>query len=176
MRADEGCRDDVVITPDGWAVTDLPWFRLLVDHPPPRPYGYLDQLKQDVRDWKCVGLWLLGIGLVALALAAGWWLLLPVGFCVLYFMCRLTNSMRRYCRDTPLCRGVIDALERPHSVWRDQSMARARLADGEEALVSLPTRLVLGMLEEQGRAEVMFLYDPTAPHSVVIGARAIARA
>src|SRR5437588_6515596 len=35
----------VIAAPEGWAAADLPMFRFLVDHTPPRPCGYFESVQ-----------------------------------------------------------------------------------------------------------------------------------
>lgn len=159
------------VTPEGWVVADLKAFRIFVGHPPPRAYGYLDQLKEDAQSWKPVAFWVVGIGMPMLALATGWWYLMPLGAAVLALWFWMFWATVRYFRHSPVVIGVIETLKR-HPLLHDYSTAQARLTDGREIPVTFPTLLAGDILDEQGAVEVMVLYDPKSEYSMVIAARA----
>ncbi len=162
------------VTADGWIVadTDLRQFRLLMGHPPPRPYGYVDQRRADVRDWRCVLLWLLGVGLIAVAAATKTWLIALPGTWLLIGMFLLLRGTVGLCRDRLLRVGIVEALGGRHPLLRELSMAKARLSDGEDVSVALPTRVAAAAIEERGAAEVVMLYSPQEAYCLVIGTRA----
>lgn len=163
--------DKTEVTPDGWVVTDLETFRLLADHQPPRPYGYLHQLSVDGRSWKPITMWFIGGGLIIVAVALGWWLLLPLGGTILLSWFRMFRRTVRYVREAPVDVGVVGAL-RPHPLLRDYSTAIAMIADGREVPVTFPTLLADGIIKGGGQAEVLFLDDPRSEFSLGLGVRA----
>ena len=73
-------------------------------------------------------------------------------------------------RDSPLLAGAIETLG-PHPVLRAYSTANARLPDGKMVPVALLTLPAQTMIDEHGGVEVLFLYDPRAEYSFVIGVR-----
>jgi hypothetical protein len=102
----------------------------------------------------------------SLPMYLGVWLL--VWFMLL---CHLTV---RSSRDSPLCLGVLDCLERRHWLPGDYFKAHVRLRDETEITVVVARRLVAKLLGERGQAEVLILYQPKQAYSIVIGARASA--
>jgi hypothetical protein len=162
------------ITDDGWLADNPRVFRLLVDHAPPRPYGYFDQLRADAHDWRCGTLWLMIVALLGSAMyfqspvsaAFGVWLLLFFILC-----CRAMVRSSRHCA---LRLGVLEALGRRHWLPGDYFKAYAWIGDETETPVLVARRLVADLLQEQGQAEVLMLYEPKQAYSIVIGARAVA--
>jgi hypothetical protein len=114
--------DKTVVTPEGWVVTDLKTFRLVVDHPPPRPNCYLHQFLEDARDWKPITVWVIGIGTITVGVAAGWWWLLPFGVALLLYWLIFFLLSVRTMRVCPVAVGQVGALE-PHPLIRDFSTA-----------------------------------------------------
>src|SRR5438105_3161595 len=112
--------DKMEVTPDSWVVADLKTFRLIADHRPPRPYGYLQQLWEDGRNWKPIAMWVIGTGMIAVAVALGWWPLLPLGGALLVSWFVMFRSAVRYIRESPTGVGLVGALT-PHPVLRDYS-------------------------------------------------------
>jgi len=162
----------VEITPEGWLVTDIKEFHLLKDHPPPRPYSYVDQLKEDARSWKPVAFWVVGTVLIGLGAAAQQWLFLPVGVFVLGVWFRMLQKAVDHLRHSPVLRGALEALG-PHPLLPDWRTARALLGDGRQIPVVLPARLAGAVGDEHGPVEVLVLDSPQAQYSSVFGIRAI---
>jgi hypothetical protein len=171
------------ITPEGWIVDSLRQYRLLVDYQPPRPYGFTDQLREDMRDWRCVGFWLLALGLIAVEPVQLLWPFAPpvmtpwlagsplLGLWLCYRLFQLVRGTVQMCREGPLRTGMVWALEPGHPLLSNASMAQARMTDGEEIRVCLLTQLVSPIIDKHGRAEVLILYLPAEVYSPVIGAR-----
>src|SRR5689334_13436778 len=145
--------DKTEVTPEGWVVADLKTFRLIADHPPPRPYGYLQQLWVDSRSWKSIAMWVIGVGIIAIAVAIGWWPFLPLGGALLAFWFVMFRRTVRYIHDSPVGVGLVGALS-PHPLMRDYSTGIAVMADGREVPVTFPTRLADGIIGGGGRAEI----------------------
>jgi hypothetical protein len=161
------------VTPEGWVVTDLKTFRMIADHPPPRPYSYLHQLWVDARSRRPLTLWAYGIGVIAVAVALGWWLLLPVGGALLALYVMMLRSAVRHFRAAPAAVGVVEALT-PHPKMGDFLTGIAITSDGREVLVALPAQLTDGIIGGGRRAEIFFLYDSQpGNYSLGFGARAM---
>jgi hypothetical protein len=158
--------------PEGWVVEDAKTFRLLAEHPPPRPYGYLAQLNEDARSWKPVTFWIVGTSLIGVAAATGAWLLLPVGVGVLACWFGFFWSTVRFLRHAPVLIGRIEALQR-HPLLADYATAQARLEDGQEIPIFFLSRLAADILAEQGRADVLILDNPRSEYSFGFAARPV---
>jgi hypothetical protein len=118
------------VTVDGWTTpfpeADLRFFL----QPPPRPYGYYDQLRKEVRSWWAWVRWVSAAGLIALGAALGPWsygLFGPTplargitiagwviggagGWVLASYLDRLIGAMKAH-RTAPLLTGVIQDLE-----------------------------------------------------------------
>jgi len=176
MPASES-QKNLVLTPDGWAVAEFDYVRFFLDHSPPRPHVFLRQLIADAKCWKVIAFWVVGFGLITLAIVVRQWQVILLGLLVLSVWVRLFWRHVRSLRNSPLLVGVIDGVEHyPHPFVRNYSTARARLADGREVSVYLSIELLtlhaLELIEEQGRAEVLFFDDPTGG-ALVVGVRAM---
>lgn len=166
--------DEMEVTSDGWIVTDLETFRLIADNPPQRPYGYLDQLWIDCRSWKPIAVWVIGVGIIALAVVVRWWLLLPLGGALLAWWFLMFRRNVLYLRQSPACVGVVRAMT-PHPLSSDYSTGIALMADGREVPVTFPTRLAAGIIGTGEQAEVLFLHDPQSEFSLGVGVRKMTR-
>jgi hypothetical protein len=163
--------DTTEVAPDGWVVTDTKTFQLIANHPPPRPYGYLHQLRVDAGSKRVIKLWVLGIGIIAIGVQLGWWALLPVGIGVFALWFTMFRNTVRFFRECRTGVGLVGALK-PHPVLDDCSTGVALTIDGQEVSVYLPTRLVGEIIGRDGRAEVLFVHDPRKEWAFGIGARA----
>jgi hypothetical protein len=164
---------NVGVTADGWVVEDEKYFRLLMDHNPPRPRVYRRQLSVDARSWKPVTLWIAGLFLLAFGALAGQWPVALSGVMVFILYLWMYVKTVRHFRNSPIMSGVIDALT-PHPIVGNCSTAEAKLADGRTTVVVVATRLAADILKERGRADVVFLYDSKSEYSNVIGVRPMA--
>jgi hypothetical protein len=171
MRTGDSKETKAVVTPEGWVVTDLKYFRFVVDRPIPRSFAWLFQLKYEARDWRVVAFWAVGIGFIVLGVAFDQWLLIPLGVGVLYVWFGLFYAAASSVRDGVLLTGVVEVLQR-HSLYPDVSKAEAKLSDGRLIHVVLPTRPASELIEHHGRANVMFISSPKGGYSAVIGVRA----
>jgi hypothetical protein len=162
----------VEITSDGWAVTDLRTFRFLVDHPPPRPYGVWDQIREDAGSWTVVGLWVAVAGFVTAGVVTGQWLFLAPAFGLASVWATGCRIVVRDVRNSPVAVGIVDALE-PHPLLPGSSTALARLAEERQVPVTVETVLIRDIIDSGGQAEAMFLDDPKTQYSRVIGVRAV---
>jgi hypothetical protein len=167
-------RKQVVVTPDGWVTESLRTFRILVDHSPPRPWGYRDTLREDVRQRRFHLIWLASLGFIALGVTTGWWLVgVLVGGYFLVRLALLVRSTVHSLRNSPLAVGVLLTPKVPHSLLIDVMLGRVRLADGREASVAFPGPLASALPEGQDQVEVMFLDRPEQRYSVVLAFRSI---
>lgn len=160
------------VTSEGWVVTDLPTYRFLMDHPPPRPYGLVYPLRDELRDAKALAFWIGGLSAVAVGIALQLWLLIPIGMIALGGMLRLYLRVARAFRSSPLLSGVVTSLAR-HPGQQDYSTARARLPDGREIPVALLSSPASALLAQAGWVEVLLLEAPQAEYSVVVGVRGV---
>ncbi len=145
-----------IVTPEGWIVTEPDYVRFVVGHPPPRPYAYFYQLKFEARDWKVVALWVVGAGSLALGVSFS---LLPLAFfagVLLSYWLYLYYGAASCLRNGSVLTGEIDDFQ-PHPLYRDVSIAKARLPDGQLITVALPTAPAAEAMRRQGRAEVMLV-------------------
>jgi len=170
MQADRA--KTLVVTPEGWEVQDLNLFRLCVDHPPPRHHAYLYQLREDLKGWPTLALWVVGIGLVGLGWAIGQWLLAALGMILFVIWFRLFRLTVRNIRDSPLAVGMVESLG-PHPLMRGGSTANAQLKDGQVVPVVLSNEPATQLIQEQGRIEVLFLDDHESEYALVLGVRAV---
>jgi hypothetical protein len=162
------------VTNGEWLAEDRRQFQLLVDYPPPRPYGYLDQLRADARDWRCVALWLFCAGSLALAATPAW----PVAFVGAWLIWRFFKMLRatvHSCRVSPLCIGVLEGPDGRHPVLRHVLLVRVRLLDGLSVRVALAARLASAVSAKAERVQVLVLYESAAAFSPAIGVRAMPR-
>ncbi len=159
-------------TPEGWATDDLPSFRLIMDHPPPRAYSYLTQLKIDALAWKPWAFWLGGVAFLVLAVIVKQWWLIVVGLFVLNAWFTMFRSVVRQMRDCPVAIGIVKALA-PHPLLRGSATAQALVADGKEIPVVLSSPLAGVVRTWQGPVEVAILHTPQSQFSLVIGARPV---
>jgi hypothetical protein len=173
MRATSPPIEPEARSPDEWVTSSPRLFRLLFDHDPPRPYSYTDQLREDARDSRCVVLWLTGTGFIILALATSLWFVAPVGVWLLLWYLLMLRTMVGTCKETPLYTGIVEKMKGRHWLLFDVSLAQVRLPNGQTVTVAVSNRLVGPAIEQQGRVEVMFLYDPKAAYSMMIAARPI---
>ena len=156
---------------EGWATEDDSIFRLLAEHPPPRPYGYADQLWVDLRSWRPLTLWAAAIACLVAGVLMGEWRTLLFGVALVGFYLYAIRGTVGYLRDTPAAVGLLGDLS-PHPVLPDHSTAVAVTADGQRIPVSVRTRLVAPILDRGRRAEVLLLLNPRSEYGVVFGARA----
>ncbi len=173
------------VTPDGWTTTDSRAFRVLADHAPPRPWGYWDQIRIDLREPKIVWLWargllfaVLGVGLGATAVVAEEWSLLLVGVLALYHGLRLLSLWFRLARATvesirshPVATGVV-ARFAPHPiipaiVW----VGRATRPSGDMVDVAAGLPLAHAIGRAGTPAEVWFLDAPDSQYQSVFAYR-----
>ena len=164
--------DKTEITPEGWVVADLETFRMIADHSPPRPYGYLHQLWIDCRSWKPITMWIISAGTIAVAVTIGWWPLLLAAWILLAGWFKMFRNCVQYIRESPTGVGLVEELK-PHPLLQDHSTAAAIMPDGQELPVTFPTRLVDGIVDRDGRVEIFFLYDARSEFSLGLGARAV---
>ena len=100
-------------SPDGWIsrYTEST-FRLFIDHPPPRPYSYLTQLKGEVQSGYTITCWVVGVGLIV----AGWftyWLVVVLGLLPIAFWLFAYLHGMHSIRNSVVARGIIKILK-PH--------------------------------------------------------------
>lgn len=173
MPENDARRKQTTLTPDGWVTVTQFYrqFRILVDHPPPRPYDYVDQLRADLRNWKFVGLSVLSVGMLAL-LATRFWPAAAAGAwgCARLFL--LVRRKVREMRESPLRIGVVEAVG-PSAALGDYFMTQARLEGGDEVAVALFPPLASTVTGWGGRAEVLFLDTPKRGYSLALGVRPI---
>ena len=167
------------VTSEGWVVVDVKTFRLVADHLPPRPFVYRHQLWEDATSWRPIVMWVQGVGFIAVGLATGRWLSLPVGalFClvgVFYFLFWFWMFRRtvRIIRDSPTAVGVVEEVAL-HPLLPGYSTAMVLTRDGQKVQVALPTQLVDDLLVAGRRAEVFFLHTPWVQVSIGLAARAV---
>jgi hypothetical protein len=175
------------VTPDGWIVTDLRAFRALADHPPPRPWGYWDQIRCDLREPKIV-VWLwgtglsltaAGVGLAAAAVVTGRWplllggLLLFPGLRRLALWVRLARYTVRSIRADPVATGVVGGFA-PHPIVPTiLAVGQATRPSGESVDVGAGVALARAIERAGTPAEVRFLDDPTSQYRSVFAARPV---
>jgi len=176
----------VEITPGGWIVTDLRAFRVLVDHAPPRPWGYWDQVRSDLQEPKVVWLWVRGWGLTAAgagfaaaAVATGQWLLLLGGLLflrglrLLVLWVRLARSTVRTVRIQPLATGVVGGFD-PHPIVPTiLAVGRATRPNGEPVDVGAEVTLARAIERAGTPSEVWFLDDPSYQYRCVFAGRPV---
>jgi|SRR5579883_1531541 len=166
--------DESDLTAEGWAVEDHTFFRLMTEHPPPRPYGYANQLWVDLRSWKPALLWIAAITLLVVGVTMRqWYLLLPgAGLAAFYF--RAVRGTVEYLREAPTAIGRIDGLS-GHPILPDYSTAVAELADGRKVRVAVRTRLASWIVKRGQSAEVLILLDDRSEYCMTLAARAWTR-
>lgn len=157
-------------TPEGWVVDDLEFFRLVMGHPPPRPYSYLTQLKDDARAWRPWAFWIAGAAALALAVITGQWWLMAVGVWVLAIWFWMFRNLVRQVRNCQVVIGVIETLA-PHPLGGGSGTAQALIADKGQIPVALLPRLADAVRHHQGPAEAAILYTPQSQFSLVIAVR-----
>ena len=169
-------------TPEGWVADDLEFFRLVMDHPAPRPYSYLTQLKDDARAWRPWAFWVAGAAAIALAVLTEQWWLVAVGVCVLAIWFSMFRNLVRQVRNCQIVIGVVETLA-PHPLYANGkwlaataigggwATAQALVADKGQVPVVLLPRLADAIRYRQGPAEVAILYTPRSQFSLVIGVR-----
>jgi hypothetical protein len=176
------------VTPDGWVVVgDLRQYRVLINHAPPRPWGYWDQIRVDTHEPKIVfRLWVTGLGLTAAgagltvaAAATGQWplllggLLLVWGLRPLALWVRLARYTVRSIRSDPVATGVVGALA-PHPIVPTiLAVGRATRLSGEPVDVAAGVALGRAIERAGTPAEVRFLDDPTSQYRCVFAARPV---
>lgn len=176
------------VTQDGWIVVGgLRQYRILIDHAPPRPWGYWDQIRVDAHEPKIVvRLWVTGLGLTAAgaslavaAVATGQWplllggLLLPWGLRPLALWVRLVRCTVRSVRSDPVAVGVVGGLA-PHPIVPTiLAVGRATRPTGEPVDVAAGVPLARAMEQAGTPAEVWFLDDPTSQYRSVFAARRV---
>jgi hypothetical protein len=166
MRANDHGQEGLTAMPGGW-LTDSPrQFRLLMEHEPPRPYGFADQLREDAREWRCVVYWLVAASFIAGAVATRLWPLALFGVWAFVRFFQLVRATVLMSRDMPIRLGTVEVLGR-RSRAQGITMAQARLEGGEEVSVGMPDRLA-AIGGWQGGAEVAVLYDAEQPYSLVV--------
>jgi hypothetical protein len=172
------------VTADGWVTTDLRAFRLLVDHVPPRPWGYWDQIRADFHEPKIIWLWLRGIvfivvgaGVAAVAVVTKQWLLLICllllvrGIRLITIWFRLADSTIQRIRFHRTATGVINEFE-PHPILPTiMEVARATRPTGEVADVGAVIPLARAITQAGVPAEVWFLDDPSWQYQGVFAGR-----
>ena len=107
----------VEMTPDGWYVTDPKSFRLIVDHPPPRPWGHWNQIRVDMKHWMPVAIWFICTAFVVAGFATPFWFFVFPGVYGFVRWFRIAHMSVRDIRSCPVASGVIDAL-RKHPLVR----------------------------------------------------------
>jgi len=161
------------VTTDGWVTSELEFCRFLMDHPPPRPHGYLDQLRIDVGSRKVLFMWAAGLGSIALGAVTGRWLLMPAGLLVLgaYVWClvRTTSGFRH----SPLLQGVINNWDVKGALPGFET-ATARLPDGRSIRVAMNKSPANEPVNIERPVEVLFLHS-SAEYSWVIAVRPLNR-
>jgi hypothetical protein len=155
---------------EGWLVQEREDFLFLYEHDPPRPYAYLRQLRDDARNWKPVAFWVVGSTLLAAGALSGQWVFALCGGLTLALWLWMFLRVARSLRHSPLRRGVVSKLE-PHPLVSDQSTAHARSPDGEDTPVVVSTALAASVLDRDGRAEVLYLFEPRSQFSSVYAVR-----
>jgi hypothetical protein len=165
---------ELVETPDGWSVPRPYWhfFRLIMDHDPPRPNAAWVQLREDACRWKPVAFWIVSGGVIATAVAAGSWTLGLAGVWVLALYFQMYRTAVKRLRNCPSVVAVFDTL-RPHPEYRYASTATAVTADGQEFQVAISTWLVQEIIDRGGRVEALFLKDTGPGFRFVYGFRAL---
>jgi hypothetical protein len=162
---------NTTVTAEGWVTDDAEQLRFFLDHPPPRPFGYLDQMKVDAGSRRALTFWAAGLGAITVGVAAGQWPLVIGGLCVVgaYIRCLWLVVPGR--RNAPVRTGVIQGWDPPGVVPRHVT-ADARLPDGVLVRVALhESGTGGGVAEHPGPAEVVFLYEPTTTYSLVLAVR-----
>jgi hypothetical protein len=172
-RSQWGCRArGVSKTPDGWFTSDPAFVRFLVEHPPPRPHAYWNQLRLDARYGRVLFFWALGLAPIAFGVTTGGWLIILAGLVVVgtYLRC-LVRAVANY-RHSPVALGVVTRWDTPPEV-RGFDTASARLSDGREIRVASCRSPVPDKLDPNVPIEVLVLHQPTTKYSMVIAVRPI---
>jgi hypothetical protein len=186
FRPESVMAQTVEVTPDGWIVTDLSAFRVLIDHAPPRPWGYWDQICCDVHEPKIICIWVVGVGFVVagigLAVAAVvtgvWFLLLGVvllyeGLQLLVIWARLARCAVHSIRADPVATGVVGGLE-PHPIVPQVfSVGHATRSSGDLVDVVIEVSLARAINQTEMPTEVWFLDDPNSQHRTVFAVRPV---
>jgi hypothetical protein len=159
----------------------------LIDHAPPPPWGYWDQIRVDaqaptivLRLWATgLGVTAAGAGSVVAALATGLWplflgcLLLVWGLRPLALWVRLARYTVCSVRSDPIATGVVGGLA-PHSIVPTLlAVGRATRPSGEPVNVGAGTALARAIKRAGTPAEVRFLDSPTSQYRTVFAARPI---
>jgi hypothetical protein len=135
-----------------------------------RSYPY--QFGVDARSWKPLAFWFGGGLLLVVGVWKGEWWAVAFGLVVLGLWFWLYLQTVHFLRTGIVLTGVIEETKRA-TLLGDVSRARARLSDGKEIVVIVPTRLTAGFLKEDGRLSVLLLKEPRSEFSIVIGARPV---
>jgi hypothetical protein len=101
---------------DGWHVVDQEGFAFF-SRPPPRHYGWRDQVKVDARSWKSALGWPLVCGLLAFALVEKQWLMAATASVAIFIFARSFVWLVRLSRD-----GIV-SIVRPATMTRHPYMA-----------------------------------------------------
>jgi hypothetical protein len=130
------------LTEDGWTVDDPKAFRMLLDHNPPRPFGYRYQLRVDARAWKPVALWVASALLMGLGVWNWQGLLIGAGAVVLAGWFRMYLRVVHFLRCGVVLKGVLKSVRRLPALY-GCSDACVELMDGGEVTALVPNCLVV---------------------------------
>jgi hypothetical protein len=155
---------------EGWTDKDPEHLRFLLDHAPPRPYGYLRQFWIDAQHRKVYVFWGAGLAAVAVGWAFEQWLMIPAGVFVLGAYVRCLMITVRMIREIPVVAGVVPEWDDPPRLNGFET-ATALTADGQEVSVAAHRRPFGGAINPDATAEVLFLHQPAATYSTVIAVR-----
>ena len=155
---------------DGWWVRDADRFQFFSRTPPPRPWGYLHQMKLDSSSWNVLAFWIGGAGgLVAGALGYPFFFLLGVIILLLYVK-MLRDVVRGY-RHSSVVVATVANLKKPHRVYPELSIADAQTQDGQIHPVVVDRASAERLMGANGSIKVAVLLNPNAECSDVIGIR-----
>jgi hypothetical protein len=152
---------------DGWYVKEPEEYRLLVDHAPPRPYGYLDQLKNDLGSLAAIAVYgASGAALVFGIWRGPWWLAALGGGAFYFFASMYPVQVKRY-RNGRLIHGRARDL-RPMTRSRGVVMLDPELCDMPVVVDLAPFRY---LEQEHGGVDVLILKHDAIREGSLIGMR-----
>jgi len=155
---------------DGWWVGDAHRFQFFSCTPPPRPWGYIHQMKLDSSSWKVLAFWIGGAGsLVAGALGYPFFFLL--GAMILLLYARMLRDVVLGYRHSSFVVATVASLKGPHRIYPELSMADAQSQDGQVHPVVLHRATAERLMSAHGIIKVAVLLNPNAECSDVIGIR-----
>lgn len=152
---------------DGWYVKDPSEYRLVVDHAPPRPFGYLDQLKEELTSPIAFLTYLASTIAIAAGVWRGLWWLAVLGAGAFYLFASMYPTLVKVHRDgrliTVRTRDLRNIIAHRGLVTVDRSVSEHPL--GVDAV---PYRY----LENQhGAVEVLLLKHESIRDLFVVGMR-----